>query len=108
MKSLQTALFPVLMGGLLTIVGCPQMGCASTMPKDFQEVLGGVEKVASIAQRQGLAYTMTVRWGGKPAIGYTQKVFLNTDVYVELVFHGNAAAERAAVGNDPERVSDGE
>ncbi len=75
-------------------------GCAST-PKSFDQALLLIDKAAAIAEKQGTAYTATVRWNGKVGGSWIQRAELDSGVTVEVNFHGNAAAQRAAVKPNP-------
>ena len=83
--------------GLLVLAA---MGCAST-PKSFDQALLLVEKAAAIAEKQGTAYSASVRWNGKLGGAWIQRGELDSGVTVEVNFHGNAAAVRAAVKANP-------
>lgn len=76
------------------------MGCQSA-PKSFDDALMLVDKAAAIAEKQGTAYSATVRWDGKLGGAWIQRAELDSGVTVEVNFHGNAAAERAAVQPNP-------
>lgn len=71
-------------------------GCQGT-PKSFEQGLLLIDKAAEIAERQGTAYSATIRWNGKVGGSWIQRAELDSGVTVEVNFHGNAAAERAAV-----------
>jgi len=81
--------------GLLVVVAT---GCNSA-PKNFQQGLDLIDKAAAIAEKQGTAYTASIRWDGKLGGAWIQRAELDSGVTVEVNFHGNAAAERAAVKN---------
>lgn len=81
--------------GLILVAGC------SSTPKGFDQGLLLIDKAAAIAERQGTAYSATIRWNGKVGGAWIQRVELDSGVVVEVNFHGNAAVERAAVKPDP-------
>lgn len=85
-------LVSILAIGLLVLA----IGCAST-PKSFDQAMLLVDKAAAIAEKQGTAYSATVRWNGKLGGAWIQRAELDSGVTVEVHFHGNAAAERVAV-----------
>lgn len=72
-------------------------GCAA-LPKSWDEGLALIDKAAEIAERQGTAYTAKISWNGKFGAAWIQRAELDSGVTVEVNFHGNAAAERDAVG----------
>lgn len=71
-------------------------GCQS-MPKSFDQGLTLIEKAADLAEKQGIAYSATIRWDGKIGGAWIQRAEVDSGVTVEASFHGNAAAERPAV-----------
>lgn len=75
-------------------------GCQS-MPTSFDQGLMLIEKAANLAERQGIAYSSTIRWDGRMGVTWGQRAELNSGVTVEANFHGNAAVERATVKPDP-------
>lgn len=82
-------------GIILTIAGC------QTVPKSFDQGLLLIDKAATIAEKQGTAYSATIRWNGKLGGAWIQRAELDSGVIVEITFHGNAAAERAAMSSAP-------
>lgn len=71
-------------------------GCQS-LPTSFDQGLVLIEKAADLAEKQGIAYTSTIRWNGKVGGAWIQRAELDSGVTVEANFHGNAAAQRATV-----------
>lgn len=85
-----------LVGMLATVPGCgidPEMTDAQ-IDKDIETKMAWVEKAAKIASANGLAYSVELNIGGRPAIGEELRLFLDTDVSMILRFHGNAASGR--------------
>lgn len=82
---------------LLLVSLCLLTGCASTPEVNFDRALMLVDKAAALAEKQGIAHTSTIRWDGKVGVSWIQRGELDSGVLVEITFHGNAAAERAAV-----------
>lgn len=72
------------------------LGCNATT-KNWDQGLALIDKAAKIAERQGTAYTATIRWDGKLGGAWIQRAEIDSGITVEVNFHGNAAAERAAV-----------
>lgn len=85
----------ILIALLLVAPGC------NTVPKSFEQGLQLIEKAAAVAERQGTAYSATIRWDGTVAGSWIQRAELDAGVTVEVSFHGNAAAERDAVKPSP-------
>ena len=84
----------------LSVIMILAIGC-QTLPTSFDQGLQLIEKAADVAEKQGTAYNATIRWNGKLGAAWVQRGELDTGVTVEVSFHGNAAAERAAVKSDP-------
>lgn len=78
-------------GIVLALAGC------QSIPKSFDQGLQLIDKAAAIAEKQGIAYSATIRWDGKLGGAWIQRAELDSGVIVEITFHGNAATERAAV-----------
>ncbi len=92
----ETQLFRVVHAIVLGITVVLVAGC-QTLPTSFDQGLQLIEKAADVAEKQGTAYSATIRWDGKLGAAWIQRGELDSGVTVEVSFHGNAAAERAAV-----------
>lgn len=77
-------------------------GCVDpNLPEDQKDAalarnLMVLEKIADLADRQGLSYSAELQVGGKPAVGEELRFFLDTDVSLTVNVHGNSAAGRPA------------
>lgn len=71
-------------------------GCQAA-PQGFEQGLQLIDKAAEIAEKQGTAYSASIRWDGKLGAAWIQRAELDSGVTVEVNFHGNAAAERETV-----------
>lgn len=84
----------ILLSLVFVLVGC------NAVPKSFEQGLALIDKAAKLAEKQGTAYSATIRWNGEVEGLWVQGINLDSGVTVEVSFHGNAASERAAVGEN--------
>jgi len=61
-----------------------------------------VEKAIRVAEKHGLAYRVEVNASGRPSIGETVDLYIDTGVHARIIMFGNGAA-----GREPSTSSDG-
>jgi hypothetical protein len=66
-------------------------GCQSVQPKNFDEAMALIDKAATVARAQGIAYSADLRFNGPIAAGLRHEVYLDTGIFLGLHFQGNAS-----------------
>ncbi len=62
--------------------------------KDAAVRMAWVEKAIQVAERHGLAYRVEVNASGRPSIGETVDLYIDTGVDARIIMFGNGAAGR--------------
>ncbi len=67
---------------------------ADQQDKDAAVRMAWVEKAIEVAERHGLAYRVEVNASGRPSIGETVDLYIDTGVDARIIMFGNGAAGR--------------
>ena len=80
-------------------VACCFAGCginpeltSEQQDRDLNARMAWVDKAIQVAERHNLAYRVEVESTGKPSIGETVDLYLNTGVSAKVMMFGNAAS----------------
>ena len=81
------------------VVACCLTGCginpeltSEQQDRDLNARMAWVDKAIQVAERHNLAYRVEVESTGKPSIGETIDLYLNTGVSAKVMMFGNAAS----------------
>jgi|GEM_PF-2019776 len=87
----------LLMGSML--IACCVAGCginpeltSEQQDRDLNARMAWVDKAIQVAERHNLAYRVEVESTGKPSIGETIDLYMNTGVSAKVMMFGNAAS----------------
>lgn len=87
--------------GLIALYLPASTGCginsnltADQQDKDAAVKMAWVEKAIQVAERHGLAYRVEVNASGRPSIGETVDLYIDTGVDARIIMFGNGAAGR--------------
>lgn len=87
--------------GLIALFLTASSGCGinpnlteQQQEKDASVRMAWVEKAIQVAERHGLAYRVEVNASGRPSIGETVDLYLDTGVDARIIMFGNGAAGR--------------
>jgi|GEM_PF-6826464 len=87
--------------GLLNLFLSTSAGCGinpnlseQQQDKDAAVRMAWVEKAIQVAEQHGLAYRVEVNASGRPSIGETVDLYLDTGVDARIIMFGNGAAGR--------------
>ena len=95
-KTLAVILLGLIALSLPTSTGC---GINSNLTADQQDKdaavrMVWVEKAIHVAERHGLAYRVEINASGRPSIGETVDLYIDTGVDARIIMFGNGAAGR--------------
>ncbi len=85
----------------LAAAGCgidPQM-TAAQQERDAALKMAWVDKLIDVAERHNLAYRVEVNASGRPSIGETVDLYLDTGLSAKVFMFGNGAGARQPVGS---------
>jgi len=81
------------------LVACCAAGCginpeltSEQQDRDLNARMAWVDKAIQVAERHNLAYRVEVESTGKPSIGETIDLYMNTGVSAKVMMFGNAAS----------------
>lgn len=67
---------------------------ADQQDKDAALKMAWIEKAIQVAERHGLAYRVEVNASGRPSIGETVDLYIDTGIDARIIMFGNGAAGR--------------
>lgn len=96
--STSEAIFLAVLGGIATNAVCVS-GCGinenlneAQQERDLAARMAWVDKAINVAERHNLAYRVEVEASGKPSIGETIDLYVDSGVSAKVLMIGNAAA----------------